>query len=90
MRTLFWVIAGAVASWLVASLADLAPRQVVFVIVLVVGLFLLVLMRRQDSVLASEQAGSNVEELLEMQGALSQQEAQQWLDGFLMKQQDKK
>lgn len=90
MKRVFWVVAGVAVGWIMVSWLGLAPRQMTFAVVLVIGLFLLVLQRRQkDKVPASLYTGVGVNELLE-NDSLSPEEAREWLDKFLAEQQDKK
>lgn len=90
MREVFWGVASVVGGLAVGSWLDLAARQLVFLMALVVGVYLLVLVRRQGQVLAEQMTGVGIEDLLSREKSLSSEEAREWLDRFLVEQQDKK
>ena len=89
MKRVFWAAAGVAVSWITVSWLGLAPRQVVFGIVLVAGLYLLMSLRRERDVPAGSLTGVGVNELLKSD-SLPPEEAREWLDRFLVEQQDKK
>lgn len=90
MSKLVWGVVSMAVGLAAGSWLELSARQMVFLAVLVGGVYLLVLVRRLGWAARGQPAGGSVSELLKGDDPLSAEEARQWLDSFLVEQQDKK
>ena len=90
MSKVFWGLASLAIGLAAGSWLELSARQTVFLAVLVGGVYSLVLVRRLGWSAGGRRAGVGISELLKGEDPLSPEEARQWLDGFLVEQQDKK
>jgi len=90
MSKVFWGLASLAIGLAAGSWLELSARQMVFLAVLVGGVYLLVLVRHLGWTAGGQRAGVGISELLKGDGSLSSEEARRWLDSFLVEQQDKK
>lgn len=90
MSKVFWGVASLAIGLTAGSWLSLTARQMVFLAVLVGGVYLLVLVRRLGWARDRQPAGFGIDKLLKGDVPLSPEEARQWLDSFLVEQQDKK
>ncbi len=90
MSKVFWGLASLAIGLAMGSWLELSARQTVFLAVLVGGVYLLALMRHLGWTSGGQRAGVGISELLKGEDPLSSEEARQWLDSFLVEQQDKK
>lgn len=90
MDKVFWGLVSLAIGLTAGSWLRLTARQMVFLAVLVGGVYLLVLTRRLGWPVKERAAGGGISELLKGENSLPPEEARQWLDSFLVEQQDKK
>lgn len=90
-REVFWGVAVLAVGLAVGYWLGWETKRVVFLLVLVAGVYLLLLVRRPETKVAVGQTGeTSIDELESGEGSLSPEEAREWLDRFLVEQQDKK
>lgn len=90
MSKVFWGVVSMAIGLAAGSWLRLTARQMVFLAVLVGGVYLLVLVRRLGWALEGQPVDFSIDKLLKGDDPLSSEEARQWLDSFLAEQQDKK